>query len=95
MSAEHPFDPSSVRRRARAAWKAAGLDPIGLHEARHTAASFMIAGGLNIKEIITHMGHASVGITQDRYGHLFPDSPEEAISKMGTYFTRTMGDARG
>ena len=90
MTAAAPFDPSTVRRRARAAWKAAGLEPVGLHEGRHTAASFMIAGGLNIKEISTHMGHQSVGITQDRYGHLFPDSPEEAIAKMDAYFKRTM-----
>ena len=86
MTAEHPFDPSTVRRRARAAWKRAELSPIGLHEARHTAASFMIAAGLNIKEISTYMGHASVTITLDRYGHLFPSSGDEAIAKMDAYF---------
>ncbi len=39
------FEPSTVRRRALAAWKRAGLQPIMLHEARHTFASLMIAAG--------------------------------------------------
>src|SRR5262249_47471049 len=36
---EAPFDYLKVTRRAQAAWKAVGLEPIGLHEARHTFAS--------------------------------------------------------
>ena len=51
ITAEQPFDPSTVRRHARAAWKRAGVEPIGLHEARHTAASFIIAAGFNLKEL--------------------------------------------
>jgi integrase len=35
----------SLATRAQAAWKAAGLEPIGLHECRHTFASLMIAAG--------------------------------------------------
>ena len=32
----------------------------------------MIAAGVNAKELATYMGHASITITLDRYGHLFP-----------------------
>ncbi len=39
----HPFDPSTVRRRALAAWKCLRVRPIALHEARHTFASVGIA----------------------------------------------------
>lgn len=94
MTGEHPFDPSTVRRRARAAWKRAELEPIGLHEARHTAASFMIAAGFNVKEVSTYMGHASVTITLDRYGHLFPDAGDEAIAKADAYFERALRENR-
>jgi integrase len=41
------------------AWKTAGLEPITLHEARHTFASLMIAAGVNAKALATYMGHAS------------------------------------
>ena len=34
-----PFIPSTVRRRALAAWEAADLEPIALHECRHTSAT--------------------------------------------------------
>ena len=34
-----------ITRRARTAWREAGLEPIGLHESRHTYAAFMIAAG--------------------------------------------------
>ena len=42
LGTEH-FDISSLRQRARRHWQAAGLNPIGLHECRHTFASLMIA----------------------------------------------------
>jgi integrase len=67
-TAERPFTPSNVWRRARTAWKRAGLEPIGLHEARHTFASLMIAAGVNAKALSTYMGHSSITITYDRYG---------------------------
>ncbi len=44
-SATQPFTPTAVRKRALTAWRRAGLDPIGLHECRHTFASLLIAAG--------------------------------------------------
>src|SRR5579862_679806 len=63
---------------AQKAWKAAKLAPIGLHEARHTFASLMIAAGVNAKALSTYLGHASVTITYDRYGHLMPGNEDQA-----------------
>jgi integrase len=37
-----------------------------LHEARHTAASLMIAAGVNLKVLSEFLGHASITITLDR-----------------------------
>ncbi len=91
MSADHPFDPSSERRRALAAWKAAGMEPIGLHEARHTFAALMIASGANAKVIQTCMGHASITMTFDHYGHLMPGGLAEAATKADAYLARLDG----
>lgn len=77
-TASGPFIPSTVRRRALLAWEAAELRPIGLHECRHTAASLLIDAGVNDKALCSIMGHASVTITKDRYGHLMPDGVAEA-----------------
>jgi integrase len=48
-TAERAFEPSTVRRRALAAWEEAKLEPITLHEGRHTMASLMIAAGVDAK----------------------------------------------
>ena len=45
---------------------------------RHSYAAVMIAAGVNAKSLSTFMGHANIGITLDRYGHLMPGSEEEA-----------------
>ncbi|HXL44304.1 MAG TPA: site-specific integrase [Gaiellaceae bacterium] len=71
---ERPFALSTVYVRARAAWRAAGLTPIGLYEARHTCASLMIAVGVNAKAITHYLGHSSIEVTFDRYGHLMRQS---------------------
>lgn len=85
LTASHPFDPSCVRRRALAAWKAPELEPIGFHECRHTFASTMIAAGVNAKAIMECMGHASITMTFDRYGHLMPGGRAEAAARVDAY----------
>jgi integrase len=86
-TAEDPFVASTVRSRALAAWKAAGLAPISLHECRHTFASLMIAAGENPKAIQTFMGHATIQMTFDRYGHLMPGSRDQARVRMDDYLS--------
>ena len=87
----NPFDAATVARRAGRAWKAAKLTKIGLHECRHTFASLMIAAGVNAKTLSTFMGHASITVTIDRYGHLFPGSEDEAAAMLDAYLTRAAG----
>ena len=82
-----PFNVSSLYRRARTAWAALGVGAVTLHEARHTFASLMIAAGVNPKELQVFMGHASVTITLDRYGHLFPGTHAAAAERLDAYLT--------
>jgi len=84
-----PFAPSSVDQRAKRVCKDAGLRGIGLHEARHTYASYLIAAGIDVKAISEYMGHASVAFTYDRYGHLLPGSHAENAAKLDTYLARS------
>lgn len=90
-----PFTPTAVARRAATDWKATNvkrakaelptLKPIGLHEARHTFASLLIAAGVNVKAISSYMGHSSIVITLDRYGHLLPGHEAEAVERIDAY----------
>ena len=88
-TATRPFNPTTANNRAASAWKDAELQPLGLHEARHTYASLMIAAGVNAKALSTFMGHASITITLDRYGHLFPGPEEEAAGLLDAYLAST------
>jgi integrase len=88
-ASDKPFVASTIADRAAKAWETAGLEAIGLHECRHTYASLMIAAGVNAKTLSTFMGHASITITLDRYGHLFPGSEGEAGQLLDKYLIRS------
>jgi integrase len=61
------------RRYFHPASAAAGLAPLRPHDLRHTAISLWIARVANPKVVQTKAGHASIDVTCDRYGHVFPD----------------------
>jgi integrase len=64
-----------------------------LHEARHTFASLMIAAKVNAKALSTYMGHATISITLDRYGHLLPGNESEAAELLDAYLRAEMDAA--
>jgi integrase len=70
------------------------LNAITLHECRHTFASLMIAAGVNAKALQTFMGHASITVTLDLYGHLFPGSEDEAAVLLDAYLERAYARGR-
>jgi integrase len=94
-TAEQPFEPTTLSGRASTAWKRMNatrekaelepIAPISLHECRHTFASLMIASGVNTKALSTYMGHSSITITLDRYGHLMPGTESEAVELFDRY----------
>ena len=43
-----PFNPGTIKLHTKHAWAAVGLNPIGLHECRHSYAAYMIAAGINM-----------------------------------------------
>jgi integrase len=55
-------------------------ESITLHEARHTCASILIAAGVNAKALGVIMGHSTIAMTFDTYGHLMPGGLDEAAA---------------
>ncbi len=80
-----PFAASSVRKRAAAAWADRAIT---LHECRHTYASLMLAAGVDMTKVSKWLGHSSITITVDRYGHLVPGSAAEDMTRFQTYLER-------
>lgn len=58
---------------------------ITFHDLRHTFASWMIQTGVHPKVLQTLLGHSSIEITMDTYGHLFPGADTDAITVFETW----------
>jgi integrase len=78
------------------------LTHIRLHEARHTASSWLRAAGIDLKTRSVLMGHASTAttdkghgsITDDRYTHLLPGEVEKAGKRFAAYLTAAQAKKR-
>jgi chromate transporter len=70
-----PLDPDNwYKRRFLPTLERAGLRRVGVHALRHTYASLLINQGESIKYVSRQLGHASIQITADLYGHLFRET---------------------
>ncbi len=86
----NPIRASNFNRRVwQPAIRQAGLDGLRFHDLRHTAASLAIAVGAHPKAIMERLGHSSITVTLDRYGHLFPALDEVLAERIDSAF----GDA--
>ncbi|MGG4494142.1 tyrosine-type recombinase/integrase [Brevibacillus reuszeri] len=67
---------------------------ITFHDLRHTHASLLIKQGVHIKVISERLGHSSVSITLDLYGHLMPNMQEEAAAGLDALIKPTATQKR-
>jgi integrase len=59
-------------------------DGLVFHELRHTAAALAIAHGAHPLTIKERLGHSSITVTMDTYGHLFPAQDAALADAMDT-----------
>jgi len=78
------FVPTAIRAGLRPATASGDRDEqlVGLHTLRHTYASLLINQGESIKYVSKQLGHASINITADLYGHLFKETSVSAMNKL-------------
>lgn len=62
-------------------------EALRFHDLRHTAASLLIEQGAHPKLIQARLGHSSITLTLDTYGHLFPSIEEALAEKLDAAFT--------
>ena len=73
-----------------------GLNPrLRFHDLRHTCAALLIAEGRHLEEIKAHLGHSTIRVTSDRYGHLFPAAREALAASLDEAFQRAGPRSRG
>jgi len=59
-----------------------GISKIRLHDLRHTFGSLLLQNGASIVYVKDQMGHSSIQITVDTYGHLIPGANVSYIGRL-------------
>jgi len=76
------LDPSNLRKVFVRALTAAKLRRVRFHDLRHTFASLLIEQGESLAYIRDQLGHSSIKVTVDTYGHLVPGGNRQAVDKL-------------
>jgi integrase len=77
-----PVDPRNLNRDFAIICKRAELDRWRPHELRHSAASLMLASGVKLQVVSEVLGHASIRMKADVYGHILAPDREAAADSM-------------
>lgn len=75
----NPFHGDYINHKFPALLKKYGLEKVTFHELRHTFASLMIVNGIDLKRVSELMGHSSIKVTADIYGHLCMEEKRETM----------------
>ena len=77
-----PIEPRNLLREFKGLCHEAGLGDWHLHELRHSAASLMLANGVKLQVVSEVLGHSSIRMTADVYGHIMDPDREAAAAVM-------------
>jgi integrase len=92
-----PLDPAYVTRLFQVVRKAGDepLPELSFHGLRHSAASLMLAGGADISTVSKLLGHASITVTSDVYGHLIGTIAQKAVDGAANLIALTVHSPEG
>jgi integrase len=77
-----PVDPRNLLRVIEAASTTAGVKDVVVHTLRHSAAAAWLEGGVHIKAVADLLGHSSIAITGDIYGHAEDSTARGAVDAL-------------
>ncbi|EAG2085544.1 site-specific integrase [Listeria monocytogenes] len=84
-----PFTPASVTRmfnRFLEKEENNDLTKISFHDLRHSAASFLLEQGINVKVIQNILGHSDIKVTLNTYAHITEDGYSEAAKTFDNFY---------
>jgi integrase len=76
------IDPSNLRKLFKRLLIDAKLRRVRFHDLRHTFASLLLSNGESPAYVKEQMGHSSIQVTVDIYGHLVPGGNRQAVDKL-------------
>jgi integrase len=81
------LDPRNVLRALGDVLEAAKLPHVRFHDLRHSAASLLIAEGVELVEVSMLLGHSELRVTADLYTHLVKQTAAKAATRMDALLT--------
>ncbi len=84
------YHPDSIANLHKKILKRAGLEPIRLHDLRHTFATLALQNGVDIKTVSWMLGHYDAGFTLRTYTHATFQMQEEAAATMGKLMAKNI-----
>ncbi len=75
-------EPQNILRAVKTAADDAGLSDVRVHTLRHSAATTWLENGVHLKAVSELLGHASIAITADIYGHLSDETARGAMAAL-------------
>ena len=75
-------DPRNALRAISTAAKASGMTGVGLHTLRHSFATHMLEAGVPLHTVSELLGHSSVAVTGDVYGHVSTEGARSAVERL-------------
>lgn len=77
-----PLDPRYVDKHLKLLCAEAKVPVISFHKLRHTAATLMVASGVEIHQVKEQLGHSQMSLTSDLYAHGIHESQRRAVNKL-------------
>ncbi|MDT5185809.1 MAG: hypothetical protein QOI29_3967 [Mycobacterium sp.] len=77
-----PVDPRNLLRVIEVASKSPKVKDVGAHTLRHSAAVAWLESGVHIRAVADLLGHSSIAITGDVYGHTSDDTARGAVDAL-------------
>jgi integrase len=77
------LNPNNVLRNFEANVERSGVPKIGVHDLRHTHATWLLFDGIPVTLVSKRLGHAKVSITLDTYSHILPEYERRAVESIG------------
>ena len=78
-----PLSLQAVGRKLRKVLDRAGLPRVRGHDLRHGAATYLLSAGVPMSTVSRTLGHSTIAVTVDTYGHVLPNAQRDAGERLG------------
>jgi integrase len=81
------IEQNDIRRVFNRILRRAGIRHMRVHDIRHTYASLLLSNGYSLMYVKEQMGHHSIQVTVDTYGHLIPNGNRDAVNSLDEIYS--------